>query len=236
MIVSHRGVPEKKYRALQIVGMLGIPVSGRRVLDCGCGEGYVTAELAEQAELAVGYDIENNSNWGSFEQENLILTTDTDKVESNGPYDLILLYDVMDQLKGADPVAFLKWLKSQMTDNGQIYIRTHPWTAKHGGGIYDQINKAYVHLALTTDELIKAGIKPAHNLKISRPMAAYEKWFIDAGLNIESRNIEAELPGDYICDHLIDRIVKLTWGGAIDPEQAIKIMANQFIDYHLRRN
>lgn len=235
MIVSHRGAPEKKYRALQIIGMLGIPVAGKRVLDCGCGEGYVTAEAAQQAELSVGYDIEAHDNWGTYNKQNLIYTSDTDVVNSDGPYDLIILYDVLDQLKGVDPVAFLKWLRTLMVDNGQIYVRTHPWTAKHGGGIYDQMNKAYIHLALTPDELIKSGIRPLHNLKISRPMATYEKWFADAALNIESRNIEAEIPAEYVRNHLIDRIIKLTWGGTIDKEQAIKIMANQFIDYKLRK-
>ena len=237
MIVTKSGPAEKKYRALQIIGLLGIPINGKRVLDCGCGDGFVTAEISHQAELAVGYDIIEHENWEKLRQEhhNILITADSLTMLNRAPYDVIILYDVLDQLKGEDPTKFLKSMADLLDENGQIFIRTHPWTSKHGGGIYDQLNKAYVHLALTTSELIDAGVRPLFNLKISRPMATYEKWFTDAGLKLEHRNIIAEPPHSYICNNLLDRIIKITWGDNIDKEQAIRIMSNQFIDYTLRK-
>jgi hypothetical protein len=129
----------------------------------------------------------------------------------------------------------LIWLRDVLTPNGKIFIRTHPWTARHGGHSYEHINKAFIHLVFTPDELFQSGVKPDHNLKIVRPMATYEKWFVEAGLKITDRNIQAEPVEPFFHGHLLERMIKVTWGGKIDKEQAHKIMTNSFIDYKLVR-
>lgn len=235
MIISDKGEPERKFRALQVVGMIGLPLEGKKVLDCGCGEGFVTEELARQAEHVVGFDVKEDDHWHEKELSNIDYTTSQQTVQDSGPYDVILLYDVIDHLVGTEPGKFMVWVSSLLAKNGIVYVRAHPWTSKHGGHLYEQHNKAYLHLALTPDELLQNGIKPQPNIKVSRPMAAYEKWFTEGGLKVADRKIQAEKPHPFVENNLLPRIVKITWGGNIDPDQARKIIANQFIDYHLSK-
>lgn len=231
-ITEDSGVNEKRYRAMQVIGTFGVSIAGKKILDYGCGDGFVTSEMANQADV-IGYDILENAQWSEFKKTKF--TTDFAKVQSGKPYDFILLYDVLDQVKGTNPLELLVSLRECLADNGTLYVHTHPWTSRHGGELYNQLNKAYVHLALTTDELIDLGITPKHNIKVSRPMAAYEKLFTDAGFDVVSKNIKSEEVDEYIRIHLLDRIIKLTWCGSIDREQAVRIMNNQFINYYLRK-
>lgn len=240
MIISNKGEPERKFRAMQIVGLIGVPLHGKNVLDFGCDTGHVTEELARQSKHATGYDKQPESSlqathWAETKEKNILFTTDREQVAKNAPYDLILAYDVLDHLVEDDPTDIMLWLRELLADDGLIFVRNHPWTAKHGGHLYDQVNKAYLHLALTADELVQRGLQLSHNLKISRPMAIYERWYKDAGLKIIDKKIEAENPEEFFSGDLLDRIIKTTWGGNMDRDQALKIMANQFIDYKLSK-
>lgn len=231
--VSQKGDAEKRYRAMQICGLIGISFDNKRILDCGCGEGHVTEEMALRAKKVVGYDARIHSRWQN--SPTVTFTNQQETAESNGPYDHIVLYDTLDHLLGTDPIHMLTWLRDMLTTDGSMFIRTHPWTARHGGHAYEHINKAFIHLALTSDELSQLDVKPDHNLKIARPMATYEKWFADAGLKITHREIHAEPVEPFFQGDLLERIIKVTWGGKIDKEQAHKIMTNSFIDYMLVR-
>lgn len=242
LIIPDDGFAEKQYRALQIVGMITTDFAQKNVLDCGCGEGYVSHEMAATAANVVGYDIKSDNTWdgtrwGGSVPENLIFTTEKSVVSDNAPFDFILLYDVIDHLRQEDPEKFLEWLASVLKADGKILVRTHPWTSKTGGHCYRQANKAWIHLALTPDELAKAELTPEEpNLKVVRPMAAYELWFRGAGLSVADKHVKAETIDGSFDDNIIQRIIKTTWAGAIDATTAKKIMANHFVDYVLEKH
>lgn len=231
MIVTNKAEPEKVFRALQVLGAINLPFNNKRVLDFGCGEGFVSQEIARKASKIVGYDYRKITKLK--EKDNLIFTDQKSDVIANGPYDTIILYDVLDHLVGEQPEQLMPWLYEILADNGTIFIRTHPWTARHGGHAYDFVNKAFVHLALTPDEMAKAGIKLEHNLKLTRPISAYERWFADAGFKTVERKILTDNVDPFISGPLLDRIMKVTWAGKIDAEQAKRILSNSFIDYVL---
>ncbi len=225
---------EKQFRALQVVGVLGLDFTDTTTLDFGCGEGHVAKEIATRATKVVGYDLKNDNGWDgkiSDSADKLLLTSDDAQIERNGPYDRIILYDVLDHLEGLNPLEVLDRLKALLAPGGKIFCRCHPWTAKHGGHLYEKLNKAYVHLALTPDELVQAGYAPDYNLKLIKPLAAYNNWFDLAGLKIEDRKVTQDPVPEYLHGPLLERITKVTWGAKIEPEQALKIMSNQFIDY-----
>lgn len=236
LIVSNRGEPEKQFRALQVAGIIndiiGTTPRASRILDCGCGEGHIAKELAGCYESVVGYDIKEDDNWQD-KPDNLIFTTNKEQVATLGLYDLIVLYDVLDHVTGESPPTFMQWISSLLTNHGKVFVRTHPWTSRHGGHLYESVNKAYLHLALTPDELIQAGIQPKFIVQVTRPLATYQEWFKSAGLNIKSRRIQAEPPEDYFKGPILKRIINTTWKGNIDAESARKIMTNQFIDFLL---
>lgn len=232
MVVTHKGQSEKQFRALQIARLLG-QFDGQTVLDVGCDEGYIAREIGHQARKVVGYDIRHSPTWTKLSNDVVSFTKDRTAVEAER-YDTIVLYDVLDHLEGEDPVKFMTWINSLMAPGGRVFVRTHPWTSKHGGHLYEKgHNKAFLHLAMTPDELIQAGIDLPPNLRLTRPMAAYEHIFKNAGLKVTARKGHSEPVDPFFNGNLLQRIIKVTWKGAIDPSDALKIMANSFIDYDL---
>lgn len=233
MIVSNKGEAERRFRAVQIVKLLHQDLTNKRVLDLGCDEGYISRELAETAHQVIGYDLKAKPSWETITAPNLRFTTNRNDVAS-APYDFILLYDVLDHLEGEDPAKFLAWVQGLLVPGGTIFLRTHPWTSKHGGHLYEiGLNKAFMHLALTPDELARLGHTPPAVLRVARPQASYELLFREAGLKVLEKKAHTEPVDGYFSGNLLDRIIKITWKGAIEPAEALKIMSNSFIDYKL---
>lgn len=188
---------EKQYRANSIIDIVvEKDLSGIKFLDFGTGEGHVAVEASRRGALiSVGYDINENSN-GGFEWEkefdNLILTKDFDKVKLKAPYDFVLLYDVFDFL-GKDTVDVLRNIAGILSPNGMVQIRTHPWSGRFGGRLYHQINKAFVHVVFTDEELEEMGFTPNENVnKVIHPIVFYVKSIQEAGFKIIKRDIMRE--------------------------------------------
>jgi 2-polyprenyl-3-methyl-5-hydroxy-6-metoxy-1,4-benzoquinol methylase len=235
-IVPENGNSAKQFRALQITGLMKTPMAGLRVLDCGCGEGFNAREMANSAAKVVGYDVKLDDDWSDRAKENLILTSNKKIVVENAPYDFVVLYDVLDHLQGESPEEFIEWVASLLSDDGRIFVRAHPWTSKTGGHFYESINKAWIHLILTPDELAQLGFFPKEpNLRINRPMAAYELWFDSVGLLVDSKNVKTVEVDPFFTADILERMIKVTWGGNISPDVVMKIISNEYIDYFLRK-
>jgi SAM-dependent methyltransferase len=235
MIVSSTGEVEKQFRALQIVGLIGIQFADENVLDVGCGEGHIAKEIASQAATTTAYDPISHSSWAEMGNSVLTFTDRKEIVTERGLYNSIVLYDVLDHLVGENPVSFLSWLGSLLAPDGQIFVRAHPWTSRHGGHLYETgPNRAFLHLALTLDELVAANLTlPLPNLRITRPLAAYEHLFRDAGLKVLERKGHTEPVETFFSGPILERICKVTWRGDIEADAALKIMQMNWVDYHL---
>jgi len=173
---------DKMERAEGILDYIGDNLEGKKILDFGCGEGHVSFKAADTASFAIGYDIiepilANNRN-------NCVLTNDFNKVVENGPYDLILVYDVLDHCQ--DPVEALKQIKSVSNFDTKIFVRCHSWMSRHGGHLYKQLNKAWVHLFFSEEDFVKMGIKTEFVQKYYLPLITQKKWFESAGLKMIS--------------------------------------------------
>jgi 2-polyprenyl-3-methyl-5-hydroxy-6-metoxy-1,4-benzoquinol methylase len=227
-----QGEIEKQFRATQIVESIEFVTKDLSVLDFGCGEGHVAHEISQTANKVVGFDKERYESWDAKIADNLFFITDHNIIKSHAPYDLIILYDVIDHMLG-DHALTLKRLGQLLNDDGKIFIRAHPWTSRHGSHLYEKINKAYLHLIVTPDEVsdIPWG-EVEYTHKIVRPMGAYESWFKHANLEIISKDVQHGAIEEFF-DELLDRIIKITWNGKIDRETAKKIMSIEFIDYVL---
>lgn len=187
-IADENSESDKSERAEGIADILLPPFSGKKFLDFGCGEGHVAKYVSGEASISVGYDIVKSESskfdW-EVKEEKFILTTDFEKVISEGPYDIVMIYDVLDHSL-IDPSEVLAKAKSVLSDDGRIYLRCHPWTGRHGGHAYRKINKAFVHLVLSEEELEILGVKIEHNRKILFPIKTYNKAIDEAGLERES--------------------------------------------------
>jgi 2-polyprenyl-3-methyl-5-hydroxy-6-metoxy-1,4-benzoquinol methylase len=211
-------------------------MTGLKFLDYGCGEGYTVFYASEKnPAIAVGYDIKEQ-NWQHFQTKpNLIFTADRNLVAEKGPYDVILIFDVIDHLEGASPVDILKDAASLLSPTGKIYMRTHPYTARHATHLYHDLNKAYAHLVFTDDELSQIVPESKYaekNLGVTTPIATYGKWIDEAKLTVvHRREIKDKVENFFRIPHVAERIMKNTKAPKLPEFQ----MSIQFIDYVLKK-
>lgn len=92
-------------------------VSGKRVLDFGCGHGGYLMRLRSIAETAKGVDLESTLA-PHFRELGIPFSQSLEEVE--GPFDFITLFHVLEHLK--DPIAILLRLKDLLAPGGQILI------------------------------------------------------------------------------------------------------------------
>lgn len=227
---------QKVLRAQQVVAIirerLKSSLVGMNILDFGCGDGHTTAAMAAEASTTVlGYDINAAA---VVANDNYSFTVDRQQVGVEPVYDLIVLYDVLDHIENEDPVDVLTWLATTLKPDGKIFVRTHPWTSRHGGHLYKVKNKAFMHMVLSEEEL-KPYERELPRQRVTRPNSTYEKWFRSAKLSVVSRKTENAAVGDYFSGEVLQRIINNTWGGNIDETTAARVMTMQYIDYVLGR-
>jgi len=218
----------------------------KKFLDFGCGEGHMAKYASSQALFSAGYDIQNSRNFvWETKQENFLLSICLETIKNGGPYDIILMYDVLDHSQ--DPVQVLKDAKSLLANNGRIYLRCHPWCGRHGGHLYQQINKAFVHLVFNESELLEMGINSDKSIKnkviknkVIYPIATYDKNIADAGLIKVSMKIDEQNPeGFFSKNSLVASRIKMALpekGGTKKREVFPNFQLKQsFLDFVLKR-
>lgn len=207
-----------------------------KVLDFGCGEGqcaYVASEYSPSS--VVGYDIKEFEAWKKYQKDGLTYTTNFKDVLANGPYDVIVLFDVIDHAIGEDPKSVLSKARSALSENGKIYMRCHPYISKHGTHLYHDLNKAYAHLVFTSEELEK--IIPNSKYKelsigVTKPLYTYAKFIEDANLKIVTRrDISSKVEPFFKIPKIAERILKSTRFSEFPEFQ----MGMDFLDYVLNK-
>lgn len=182
---------EKIHRAASVLKtLISTDLQGKKILDVGCGEGHIAfiASNLFTENLVVGYDIEND-NWEHFEKpENLMLTKLWSEVDNNAPYEVIIINDVIDHTKEFEKT-LEKIIKVKDKEFGKIYIRCHPWTSRHGCHTHHDMNKAFLHLVFSEDELYAMGVQPVPTYPLLDPLESYRKMFKSFGLSIIKENV-----------------------------------------------
>jgi 2-polyprenyl-3-methyl-5-hydroxy-6-metoxy-1,4-benzoquinol methylase len=215
-------------------------LTDKKFLDFGCGEGhvpYVAANLVG-VKMAVGYD-PVVQDWKHFGDVNgLKLTTDFGSVKNDGPYDVILINDVLDHC--TNPKIALEQIRDIKSPTARIYMRCHPWTSRHGTHLYKQLNKAYLHLVFNEDELFGMGLKSTAATKLLDPMQSYHSLIKDAGFTIVNEETITH-PVELFFTHkpAVLRRIKEKWAKsenkalAMGTEFPRDIMEIQFVDFVL---
>lgn len=105
----------------------------KRVLDLGCGEGWLMRALAEQGIEAVGLDVSmelvvsaeetGGGRYRCCSYDEVI----EDPTRAGGPYDAVVCNF---SLLGAELVPLLSALRENLWEGGALVVQTvHPWTA-----------------------------------------------------------------------------------------------------------
>ena len=230
LICDDNNEQDKFNRAKGIVSVyLDELVENKKVLDFGTGEGHLplAVKLANSS-VAVGYDIYDKFAVGN--DSGLVLTSDWQKVMQNGPYDIITMFDVADHLVNETIVNVLLNLKSVLAPGGKIYVRYHPFISRHGGHLYKKLNKAFVHLVLSSEEIkqIIPDYIPDKFTGIVDPVRIYSSLPAMAGLIIQKENIQQHDVEPYFEQSiLLQRILENTGYNSF-PRDQMKI---EFVDH-----
>jgi len=208
--------------------VVGEHLKDRRFLDYGCGEGHVAMTAKQrEAEVAIGYDIDLTN----CKHPNAA-TNDFELVKKHAPYDIILLHDVLDHIANIDPIAALNQVKSVLDKDGRVYIRNHPWSSRHGGHLYDKINKAFLHLVLDEVELTRiGGFSCQYNIGVVRPLETYQHWFEQSGFIVKSETPITHTVEDFFLtpSYIHTKLVE-HWG---DEAEMARHMEIEFVEYIL---
>jgi 2-polyprenyl-3-methyl-5-hydroxy-6-metoxy-1,4-benzoquinol methylase len=178
----------------------------KKFLDFGCGEGHIVKLAIEKgAKFSLGFDIDIKN----FKFNKNDVTDDFELVKKNAPYDVVLINDVLDHIKKIDPIEALKNIANILSDEGRIYLKTHPWSSRHGGHLYTQKNNAFLHLIMNESEIMRCfGIETEHNIKVLNSIETYRNWIQKTGLEIKSEIITTSEVEDFFIENSVikDRI------------------------------
>ena len=213
LICDSESESDKKERGIGILELvIEEPVKDGKFLDFGCGEGHCASEAVSilGCALSVGYDVKEQGNWVST--NNTKFSTSYDEVKKMGPYDAILVFDVIDHVFGESPESMMKKLSELLAPDGRIYMRCHPWMSRHGTHLYHKLNKAYAHLVFTDYELSQlSNHVPEVNIKVTHPLATYSKFFKESELKVLSdRKITEKVDPFFKVPKIAERIMKNT--------------------------
>lgn len=211
-------------RAKNIINyMIKEDISGKRFLDYGCGRGFCVGAASERSALAIGYDI-------ALKPYESMITSNRDYIIRKGPYDLILLYDVVDHIAPNDLNDNLTFIKSLLNRQGRIYARVHPLTSRHGAHSYLTHNKAFIHLFYKPDDVAKMNMTYDNTLGVTNPKTYYDELFSANGFNIVTKDYVTS-PVEGVIKHLVPFFAK--------EEQVshyLDSMSVDFIDYVLNHS
>ena len=231
-LICEENEQDKIDRAEGIISYLSQDLRDKSFLDFGCGEGHVALNASTSGAIkSYGYDIlkSGNLNWEE-KKESFLLTNDFEKIKENGPYDFVLLYDVLDHAE--DPIDVLNKVRQIVNENSKIFVRCHPFSSRHGTHLYRKLNKAYVQLVFTDEELTELGLTGDIKQKTYFPIAENNKWFDSARFKSLSQDGVKTLVEDFFKDNKLvsSRITRDNYSKAFPEHQ----MAQVFNDYVLQ--
>ena len=124
-----------------------------------------------------------------------------------------------------------------MTPDGTVYMRCHPYCSRHATHLYNELNKAYVHLIFTEEELRKIyqelnlEYKKENNIKVLFPLKNYSELIHSAGLRVENKSeITDRVENFFKIPKIAERIMKNNGYGAFPEFQ----MGVSFVNYVIK--
>lgn len=178
---------DKTERAEGILDYINFDLTNKRICDFGCGEGHLAIAASEKASFSAGFDIRRSGQKEWEKDGKYLLTNDFERLKACGMFDYIVLYDVLDH--SVNPLEVLENVTSISHKGTKVFVRCHSWMSRHGGHLYQKLNKAWAHLIFTSAEIRLMGFEPEYIYKTYFPLATHEGWFKSLNIKVESHDI-----------------------------------------------
>ena len=137
-----------------------------KILDYGCGTGYLTRQMRSRGISA--YGLERSSDARKYALKIGIELYSNLVNVGNKEYDCITLIEVIEHL--LDPLEILKEINSKLTENGKIFI-----TTPNVNGLRARIERAHwreiekkFHVVMFTEKSLRAYLKSAGFVNVKR--------------------------------------------------------------------
>ena len=196
-LINEQDELQKISRAEAVVDLfIREPVQGLSILDYGCGEGHVAVEMAKRGAKVIAYD---PAYVGKFTEAKFV--SSQEEAFLSGPYDIILLFDVLDHVMDVEPSEILKKCAGALKPGGRILCRYHPWCSRHGTHIFHKTNKAFLHLIFDEQLLVDLGSPGIPTRKVIHPRVSYKSWAADAGLKYTKFETQRQTVEEFFKSH-----------------------------------
>jgi len=209
-------------------------LNGKRFLDFGCGSGFAAVEAGARGATSFGYDrFESNfweknkgvgffSDWHGVQKE----------VNLNGKFDFVLLYDVLDHVEGEVIESVLSKIYSVCS--GLVFIRCHPFCSRHGYHLHSLLNKAFIHLIFSPQELHSLGLKKVeHTLSIVN-VRDYTSFFVKKFKILSEVRIEDPVDKFFNDNPFILNRINNKWFNGESKNDVLSNMSCSFLDFVLK--
>lgn len=212
-----------------LLTMIDRSMEGVNFLDFGCGEGWLAQQAIHRGVAeSTGYDIKHSKTWNTKSAKYTHIYNEL----SRSHYDIIVLFDVLDHCE--DPISVMSQVKSLLKKDGSVYIRCHPWTGSYATHVCKQgLNKAYIHLFLTYEEIASQIQEPPIFTRIEKDaFTAYHWCFKD--FEIQKERVYTEDLDPFFKQDEIKQMLALNNNlKQNEIEKFLKLMEIQMIDYTL---
>lgn len=221
----------KLIRALEIASMVPPAEANGPVLDYGCGEGYTVRALNLIGRSCTGYDKVRFDEWQKLKVRAF---NNMDDIVSHSPYAMVLLYDVLDHMSVIDMIKSLSDIKKVLADKSQVFLRVHPFTSRNGS--HFSIDRAFLHLMLTTDEMNRLRIERQNVEMIINPMHFYDDLFGLLGFTVVRKIVHQTSVEEFISRTYLGRIRDIHFNISDGDDHIKEVLSVDFIDYWLNPN
>jgi len=204
-------------------------MTNKSFLDFGCGEGYMNEIVSKMGcSKNIGYDVKEYHNW--LNVHDVEFYTNFKEIENN-KFDIILVHDVVyHSQESVDSI--LEKLNKVLNEDGKIFVRVHPFMSRHGGHLYNKMNKSYVHLIFTEEELDGLGLKLDKSIVQERyVIKSFREHVAKSNFKILEEDLQRQDVDRFFSSNiLVKKRIMDFWGGNKFPELQLSL---DFVDFVL---